>query len=163
MVPSAASATAPAAPVVPPPTLPDPELPPRPTPAQPPSAPEQVAQLVREAVAEANRLRREHGVRELVIDEKLSEVAQAHAEDMARRNYFSHETPEGVNPFRRMQKGGVHFVRAAENIAMGPVTAQRVFALWMDSPGHRQNLLSDAYGRQGLGFAGGYWVQDFAN
>ncbi|MGZ3704284.1 MAG: CAP domain-containing protein, partial [Bdellovibrionota bacterium] len=116
-----------------------------------------------DAFAAANQIRRENGLPEMRPDPLLSAVAQAHAEDMQRRNYFEHNTPEGVTPFQRMEQAGVQFNAAAENIAEGAPDAQAAFKLWLDSPPHRKNLLNNIYGRQGIGFAGGYWVHDFAN
>jgi len=116
-----------------------------------------------DAFAVANQIRQENGLPEMQPDPVLSAVAQAHAEDMRRRNYFEHNTPEGTTPFQRMEQAGLQFNAAAENIAQGTASAQAVFQLWLNSPDHRKNLLNKIYGRQGIGFAGGYWVHDFAN
>jgi uncharacterized protein YkwD len=115
------------------------------------------------AIQVANEIRKQNGLPELVFDPKLTAVAQAHAEDMLNRKYFDHNTPEGLTPFDRIQAGGVDFQAAAENIAMGENDPHAVFDLWLNSPGHRRNLLNKDYGHQGIGYAGGYWVHDFAN
>lgn len=111
----------------------------------------------------ANQVRQRYALPPLRQDPVLAAVAQAQAEDMLRRHYFDHRSPEGVNPFQRMQRAGISFRAAAENIAMGVNDARRVFDLWLQSPGHRHNLLNKVYGRHGIGYAGGYWVHDFAD
>jgi uncharacterized protein YkwD len=118
---------------------------------------------VDEAIAVANDIRRQNGLTAFATDPLLNAVAQAHAEDMLRRHFFDHDTPEGVTPFRRMELAGVSFRAAAENIAMGTTDPRKVFDMWLASPGHRRNLLNKTYGRHGVGFAGGYWVHDFAD
>jgi uncharacterized protein YkwD len=141
-----------------------------PAPPSPPAIPEAEASLAPEtssaltsALALANEIRRQHGLPELAPDPRLSAVAQAHAEDMRTRHFFEHDTPEGVTPFQRMEKAGVRFQAAAENIAMGVDDPREAFDLWLKSPGHRRNLLNKTYRHQGIGFAGGYWVHDFTD
>ncbi len=116
-----------------------------------------------QALIVANEVRRENQLPELTLDPRITAAAQAHASDMQRRNYFDHSSPEGESPFQRMEKAGVRFMAAAENIAMGVSDPRRAFAMWLNSPGHRRNLLNKNYRRQGIGFVGGYWVHDFAN
>ena len=119
--------------------------------------------LVTSAVLEANQIRHQFSLPFLAVDPLLTAIAQRQAEDMQRRQYFSHETPEGLSPFDRMERAGIHYRAAAENIAEGVADSHRVFSLWLASPGHRQNLLNKLYSRQGIGFAGGFWVHDFTN
>jgi uncharacterized protein YkwD len=118
---------------------------------------------VQQGLFVANGIRRQNGLPELTLDPVLAAVAQAQAEDMENRHYFSHDTPEGLTPFQRMQNAGVRYRAAAENIAMGTANAQRAFDMWLGSPGHRRNLLNNIYGRAGLGYSGGYWVHDFTD
>jgi uncharacterized protein YkwD len=77
---------------------------------------------------------------------------------MQRRGYFSHTTPEGRDPFDRLRAAGIGFVAAAENIAQGPTTGDDVFAGWLASPGHRQNMLDCRFTRHGVGLHGGFWT-----
>lgn len=80
---------------------------------------------------------------------------------------FSHTRPDGRDPFTAMKEAGVSYRAAGENIAMGQKTPQQVMEGWMNSDGHRQNILSDNFGRLGVGYyvANGraYWVQMFAD
>jgi len=115
------------------------------------------------ALAYANQIRQQYGLQQMTTDPVLSAVAQVHAEDMLNRHYFDHGTPEGQSPFDRMTNAGLRYNNAAENIAMGVNTPAEVFQMWLNSPAHRRNLLNNVYGRQGIGYAGGYWVHDFAN
>ena len=93
-------------------------------------------------------------------------VAQAHSQDMATRNYFDHNTPEGKSPFDRMTAAGYAFSSAAENIAAGQRTPADVVTAWMNSAGHRANILNCGLTQIGVGYATGgsygvYWTQDF--
>jgi uncharacterized protein YkwD len=98
----------------------------------------------------------------------LHQIARAHATDMAQRNYFSHDTPEGRSPFDRMRAAGYTYSTAGENIAAGMPTPEATMQQWMQSTGHCQNIMRGVY----LDFGGGYaesasnpyrylWVQDF--
>ena len=72
----------------------------------------------------------------------LFNAAAAHSKDMAERNYFSHDTPEGVNPFQRMQNAGYQFGTAGENIAAGQKGIASVMDDWLKSPGHCNIIMS---------------------
>lgn len=104
----------------------------------------------------------------LAWDPILADVALAHSRDMATRNYFSHETPEGQRLGERMALAGYRFTSAGENIAAGYPTPDAVVAAWLASPGHCANLMSGSYKVVGIGFDtgsgryGSYWTQDFA-
>ncbi|WP_235921582.1 CAP domain-containing protein [Lentzea tibetensis] len=129
-----------------------------PTKTQPPSnrAPEQAV------LAIVNQARSEAGCKPVVIDDRVTTAAQAHSTDMANRDYFSHDTPEGVDFAERMKDAG--FPRpGGENIAMGQRTPEQVMQSWMDSPGHRRNILDCSFNTMGLGLdtRGFYWTQDF--
>ena len=96
----------------------------------------------------------------------LTRVAQAHSEDMARREYFSHTNPDGRSPFDRMTAAGYKYSLAAENIAAGQTTPHSVIDAWMNSPGHRANILNCGLTEIGVGYATGgsyrhYWTQAF--
>lgn len=77
-----------------------------------------------------------------------------HADDMARRNYFAHSSPEGVTPWDRMRAAGYRFGAAGENIAAGSATVNAVLANWLDSPGHCANLMSPGVTELGAARAG---------
>lgn len=114
-----------------------------------------------------NAERQKAGVKPLVIDPTIVEVARAHSEDMFRRKYFAHNTPDGLTPFDRMKSGGVKFLAAGENLAYAPTVELAQMGL-MNSPEHRENILSPDYGRIGIGVidAGVYgkmFTEDFGN
>ncbi|MGY1635080.1 CAP domain-containing protein [Geodermatophilus sp. SYSU D00742] len=117
----------------------------------------QVLTLVNEARAAA-------GCRPLVADSALAAVARAHSADMRDRDYFSHDTPEGLSPFDRARKAGVGYARA-ENIAYGQADAAEVMDDWMTSSGHRANILDCELTKLGVGVAEGpggpWWTQLF--
>ena len=97
---------------------------------------------------------------------KLGKTARIKAEDMRNKNYFSHISPTYGSPFNMMQRFGISFTAAGENIAKGQRTPAEVMKSWMNSPGHRQNILNPAYTDIGVGFAKDargvtYWVQQF--
>jgi uncharacterized protein YkwD len=102
----------------------------------------------------------------LTINELLNVAAQGHAEDMARRDYFDHDTPEGVTATDRMRQAGYQGSVTGENIAYGQRDAESVVRGWMNSPGHCRNIMSSSYTEIGIGAfrdGGGriYWVQNF--
>lgn len=101
-----------------------------------------------------NRERTSRGLKPLVMDEELRQVARRHSEDMFVRGYFSHYTPEGEDPFQRMRDAHVTFRTAGENLALAP-TLQLAHTGLMNSPGHRANILHTAYGRVGIGILDG--------
>jgi uncharacterized protein YkwD len=106
------------------------------------------------------------GCEPLTVDPRLTSAAVAHSADMARRGYFGHDTPEGVTPFDRITGGGYQFSIAAENIAAGQRTPKDVLVAWMNSPGHRANILDCELTQIGVGYATGgsygtYWTQSF--
>lgn len=121
------------------------------------------ATMVKAAEARANEIRRQYGLPALALDAGITKAAQDHAFDMLAKNYFEHEGQDGRSPFDRMHDSGVSFRAAAENIAHGQRSAEAAFTSWLNSPGHRQNLLNPRYHRQGIGWANGYWVHDFAD
>lgn len=97
-----------------------------------------------------NSEREKAGLRPLVMDEKLRQVARLHSKDMFARGYFSHYTPELVSPFDRMINFGVIFVTAGENLALAP-NAMVAMAGFMQSEGHKKNILSPTFEKVGIG------------
>ncbi|HET8622750.1 MAG TPA: CAP domain-containing protein [Gemmatimonadales bacterium] len=109
----------------------------------------------------ANAHRVSVGCTALRWDGPAAAVAQAHAEDMVRRDFFSHTNPDGKSPFDRLRAAGVTYRSAAENIAYGYSTAAGVLEAWMNSDGHRRNLENCAYTHHGVGLSQGKWVHVF--
>jgi uncharacterized YkwD family protein/spore coat assembly protein SafA len=113
-----------------------------------------------------NQERAKHGLKALTQDWELSRVARFKSTDMRDKNYFSHDSPTYGSPFTMMKNFGISYRSAGENIAAGQTTAQEVVQAWMNSPGHRANILSANYTYIGVGYAKGgsqrhYWTQMF--
>lgn len=134
-----------------------------------------------EVMALVNQRRADHGCPPLATNVAMTSAAYEHSQDMGVNGYFAHDTPAGVTPWARMQNAG-YAEPAAENIAEGYRTPQDVVDGWMNSPGHRKNILNcsykaagvgyydgpsksssakDAQGRDGSNTAGPWWTQDF--
>lgn len=114
-----------------------------------------------------NHERREAGLRPLAPDESLQLLARAHAKDMFARGYFSHDTPDGQDPFARMEAAGIDYLTAGENLALAP-TLELAHNGLMNSPKHRDNILFNEFGRVGIGVIDGgiygkMYVQEFTD
>jgi uncharacterized protein YkwD len=100
---------------------------------------------------------------------QLALAAYNHAADMASRHFFGHYTPEGVSPFDRISDAGYDYWTAGENVARGQTTPEEVVEGWMNSPGHRANIMSTTFEDLGVGYKKSatsgtiYWVQDFGS
>lgn len=119
-----------------------------------------------EVVRLTNVERSKNGLPALTQNWELSRVARYKSADMAAKGYFSHQSPTYGSPFTMMQNFGIRFSAAGENIAYGQRTPQEVVNAWMNSPGHRANILSRSYSQIGVGFARNksgtaYWTQMF--
>ncbi|MCW2578792.1 MAG: hypothetical protein JWR82_393 [Blastococcus sp.] len=118
---------------------------------------------VAQVLALVNTQREAAGCGPLAIDAGLVGVAQAHSEDMRDREFFDHVNLEGLDPFDRADRAGVPAL--AENIARGQVDAADAMTSWMDSPGHRANIVDCRLTRLGVGVAQGgggpWWTQLF--
>ena len=101
-----------------------------------------------------NAERRKEGLKPLVADPDLAEVARAHSRDMFARSYFAHVSPEGQDMSDRMRKSRVRYWLAGENLALSPTLSSAHQGL-MNSPGHRANILRAQYGRVGIGVLDG--------
>lgn len=101
-----------------------------------------------------NQERTSRGLRALVMDEKLREVARKHSKDMFEKGYFSHTNKEGKSPFDRMHDDGVTFLVAGENLALAPNVDIAHNGL-MNSPGHKANILTSDFGKVGIGVIDG--------
>lgn len=110
-----------------------------------------------------NQYRAQNGLGALTLSDELSNVAQAKAQDMKNNNYFSHNSPTYGTPFEMMQSFGVTYRTAGENIAMGYSSPAAVVEGWMNSEGHRANILNGSFTQMGLGYvsSGNYWCQMF--
>ncbi len=100
--------------------------------------------------AMVNQERTSRGISVLQVRSVLTDVARSHCKDMLKRGYFSHYTPEGLSPFDRMAKANIDFTFAGENLALAPNT-ELAMKGFMQSPGHRANILSADFGRVGIG------------
>ncbi|WP_236790788.1 CAP domain-containing protein [Amycolatopsis sp. GM8] len=118
--------------------------------------------MAQQILALVNQQRATAGCGALTEDSRLGTAAQKFSEDMADRDYFSHTTPDGVTFDQRIKAAG-YPSPAAENIAKGSTTAAQTMTLWMNSDGHRRNILNCSYKKLGVGLdkSGWYWVQDF--
>ncbi len=146
--------------------LPDVELPEQDQPET--ESPEQgqtgsVSELERKVVELVNAERAAYGLPALELNTQLCDGARLKSQDMAANGYFSHESPTYGSPFDMMQSLGISYRTAGENIAMGYATAEAVVNGWMNSEGHRANILSTSYTQIGVGYVanGNYWTQWF--
>lgn len=112
-----------------------------------------------------NQERAKHGLQPLSPDWQVSRVARHKSTDMRDKNYFSHTSPTYGSPFDMLKAYNISYRAAGENIAKGQRSAQQVVQSWMNSSGHRQNILSPNYTHIGVGYADGgtgpYWTQMF--
>ncbi len=117
----------------------------------------------KEVIRLVNEIRAKNGLGTLKEDWELSRVARYKSEDMKNNNYFSHTSPTYGSPFDMMKKFGISYRGAAENIAKGQKTPQEVVNAWMNSSGHRANILNKSYTHIGVGYvkSGNIWTQMF--
>ncbi|MEC5423907.1 CAP domain-containing protein [Virgibacillus sp. C22-A2] len=110
-----------------------------------------------------NEERRREGLSELKEDPSLSEVAKEKSKDMQSNGYFSHTSPNYGSPFDMMRDFGVSYQSAGENIAQGQRSPDVVVQEWMNSEGHRENILNGGFTHIGVGYVedGNYWTQMF--
>lgn len=110
-----------------------------------------------------NEIRTQNGLPALRENWQLSRVARYKSQDMAGNNYFSHNSPTYGSPFQMMKQFGITYRSAGENIAQGYNSAQAVVNAWMNSPGHRANILNPSYTQIGIGYTadGHHWTQMF--
>ena len=115
-----------------------------------------------------NAARASAGCPALTPDSRLSAAALEHSRDMANRSYFEHTSPDGITPWSRMLAAGYQFSLAGENIAAGYSNVDAAFNGWMNSAGHRSNILNCSFRNMGLGLVNQpgspwtyYWTQAF--
>ena len=167
--PQPAPAPAPAPAPTPTPT-PTPAPAPAPAPAPQPSPGYTISQFEKRVVELVNVERQKAGLKPLVADPLLGKGAHAKSLDMVTAGYFGHTSPKYGSPFNMMKLFGVKYSAAGENIASGQRTPEAVVKAWMNSPGHRANIMSTKYGKIGVGYAytakgnyHHYWTQWFTN
>lgn len=122
-----------------------------------------------ELLARVNEARRKAGAKPLRSDSRLDRAAQRHAEDMLARGYFAHESPEDKTVRQRSKEAGYDWRTIGENIAEGQFTVDEVMTTWLNSPGHRRNILDPRFEELGVGLALGQangryrvlWAQAF--
>ena len=117
----------------------------------------------KEVIRLINEIRVKYGLNPLSTNTKLSQVARLKSQDMQAKGYFSHTSPTYGSPFEMMKKFGVTYRYAGENIAYGQRTPQQVVDAWMNSSGHRANILNANFTQIGMGYVatGNYWTQMF--
>jgi uncharacterized YkwD family protein len=122
-----------------------------------------ISQYAQQVIELTNRERARAGLPALKVDAQLSAVAQKKSQDMQQNHYFSHTSPTYGSPFDMMRDSGVTYKAAGENIAKGQRTPQEVVAAWMNSPGHRANILNRQFTHIGVGFeqTENIWTQMF--
>ena len=122
-----------------------------------------VRSFEQEVIRLVNEQRVQNGLKPLTENWELSRVARYKSQDMVDNRYFSHTSPTYGSPFQMIRAFGISFRRAGENIAYGQRTPQAVVNAWMNSSGHRANILNAAYTQIGVGYVadGNYWTQMF--
>lgn len=125
-----------------------------------------VSQQANEVLQLVNAERSKQGLKSLTLSTNLTLIANEKSKDMAVKNYFSHTSPTYGSPFQMLQHFGVKYRTAGENIAAGQRTSKEVMNAWMNSSGHRANILNPNYTELGVGYYKGgsyghYWTQEF--
>ncbi len=128
-----------------------------------PSVDSTVTSYEKEVIRLVNEKRAQNGLKALTYDWELSRVARYKSQDMKNNNYFSHTSPTYGTPFQMMKSFGISYRTAGENIAKGQATPQAVVDAWMNSSGHRANILNSSFTKIGVGYVsnGKYWTQMF--
>ena len=121
--------------------------------------------LEEEVVVLVNAERSRQGLRPLEMDWQVARVARHKSDDMRDNRYFSHTSPIYGSPFDMLKKFNISYRTAGENIAKGQRTARDVVNAWMNSEGHRRNILNSNFTKIGVGYSVGggstYWTQIF--
>jgi len=133
--------------------------------------------LVNRALDLINAERAQHGCGPLTINPQLNQAALRQSRAMAQQHFFDHKDPDGTTPGQRVRDTGYIFQMMGENIEAGTDTAEEAVKVWMNSPGHRANILTCAYKETGLALVDDqedvpmkgnsqpyeyYWTQEFA-
>ncbi len=128
-----------------------------------PSEDDSVLSFENEVIRLVNNIRKENGLKPLSANWELSRVARYKSRDMKENGYFSHTSPVYGSPFEMIKNFGLSYRTAGENIAKGQRTPEAVVNAWMNSSGHRANILNSSYTKIGVGYepSGNYWTQMF--
>ncbi|MBP3674225.1 MAG: SafA/ExsA family spore coat assembly protein [Oscillospiraceae bacterium] len=128
-----------------------------------PTVDSKVTSFEQEVIRLVNEIRIENGLKALTYDWELGRVARYKSQDMKDNKYFAHNSPVYGTPFQMIKNFGISYRSAGENIAKGYATPQAVVNGWMNSSGHRANILNANYTRIGVGYVAGgnYWTQMF--
>jgi uncharacterized YkwD family protein len=133
----------------------------------PPQAPQvkstaaNVSTFANQVFSLVNKERAKAKLKPLASDASLSAMALVKAKDMYNNGYFNHTSPTYGSPFNMMKLYGIKYNYAGENIAKGQRTPQEVMTAWMNSPGHKKNILSPNFTKIGIAYYNGEWVQEF--
>ncbi|MDY3001940.1 CAP domain-containing protein [Romboutsia timonensis] len=148
-----------------------PQQKPESTPSKPSTTPQQkpstdFSSYQQQVLDLVNAERTKRGISALTLDSNLSSVATKKSQDMVNKNYFDHTSPTYGSPFDMMKQFGISYRTAGENIAKGQKTPQEVVTAWMNSEGHRKNILNPNFTNLGVGIAKDskgttYWTQMF--
>ncbi|MED3976176.1 CAP domain-containing protein [Priestia megaterium] len=143
----------------------------RPTPSKPSNESKGDSQLNSQTVSSyeqevanlVNKERAKYGLKPLTLNTKLSNVARIKSQDMLDNVYFDHNSPTYGSPFDMMKHFGITYSWAGENIAKGQTSPEEVMNAWMNSQGHRENILNSHYTEIGVGYVedGHFWTQEF--
>ena len=119
--------------------------------------------IEKQVVELTNKERAKYGLPALEIDKPLMAAAREKSQDMQVNNYFSHTSPTYGSPFDRLKALGISYKSAGENIAKGQTSAAQVVEAWMNSEGHRANILNKDFTHIGVGYVkdGNIWTQQF--
>lgn len=122
-----------------------------------------ISEFARKVIDLTNEQRKANGLSALQADTALSNVALKKSQDMVQNNYFSHTSPTYGSPFDMMRDFGIQYKTAGENIAQGQTTPEQVVNAWMNSEGHRANILNKNFTHIGVGYDpnGHHWTQMF--
>lgn len=122
------------------------------------------SQFEQKVVDLVNQEREKQGLKPLTLNKELSDVARTKSKDMMDKGYFDHNSPTYGSPFDMMKQFGIEYTTAGENIAKGQQSPEDVMNAWMNSDGHRKNILNPDFTEIGVGYVKGdttYWTQQF--
>ena len=139
---------------------------PTPAPTGKPTAAGTASAIEKQVLDLVNSERVKYGLSALTWADDLASIARAHSQDMIRRGFFDHTNPDGKSPFDRLKNAGIQYRYAAENIAYGQKSPEAVMNAWMNSSGHRKNILNANLKELGVGAVSSasgtiYWTQLF--
>jgi uncharacterized protein YkwD len=138
-------------------------------PAQQAAQPPQNGNVQQQILTLVNVERKKANLQPLTLNNQLGQAAQNHTNDMVSKSYFSHTSPSGGTMTSRVNATGYRYSAIGENIAAGSSTANATMTQWMNSPGHRANILNPKFRELGVGFAPSndqyryYWTQVFGS